>query len=264
MKKPYAHIITERQGAVMTLTMNRPAAMNAITPAMHHEMQAALDDFAADPSQQICVVTGAGARAFCAGSDLKEAARHAVTGYRYPQNGYAGLTERYDLTKPVIAAVNGVARGGGFEIALACDIIIAAETASFGLPEPLIGAVALAGGLHRLARQIGLKRAMGMALSAEPVTAQTGLEFGFVNEVVPPAELRAAVRRWCAAILRGAPLAVRATKAIMMRGLDEPSLAEALKAQAAYPEFIACRGAEDALEGPRAFAEKRKPDWKGV
>ena len=143
---------------VTTITLNRPEVMNALNPAMHVELQETFDTFAADPDQFICVVTGAGDRAFCAGSDLKAAVTNGHRGY--PKNGYAGLIERFDCPKPIIAAVNGVALGGGFEVALACDIIIASESASFGLPEPLVGAVALGGGVHRLARQIGLKQSI--------------------------------------------------------------------------------------------------------
>ena len=128
-------ITVERAARVTTITLNRPRVMNAINPAMHVELQTAFDDFAADPEQFICVVTGAGERAFCAGSDLKALDRHGG----YPKNGYAGLIERFDLNKPVIAAVNGLALGGGFEIALACDLIIASENAGFGLPEPWSG-----------------------------------------------------------------------------------------------------------------------------
>ena len=253
----------EVRGHVTTLTMNRPAVMNAINPAMHTEMQAALDAFASAPDQYICVITGVGDRAFCAGSDLKAAAQAGISSSQYPKNGYAGLIERYDLIKPVIAAVNGMALGGGFEIALACDVIVASENAKFGLPEPLVGAVALGGGLHRLARQIGLKQAMGMVLSAESVTARRGEQLGFVNEVVPLFELQAATDRWCEKILKCAPLAIRASKETIMRGLDEPSLAAALQGQRTYPAFAAWRSAQDTIEGPRAFAEKRAPRWQG-
>ena len=258
----YEFIRVTEADRITTITLARPQAMNAVTPAMHAELQRAFDRFAAADDQYIAVVTGAGDRAFCAGSDLKEAASRGIVG-AYPQNGYAGLIERFDLTKPVIAAVNGVALGGGFEIALACDIILASDNAKFGLPEPLVGAVALGGGLHRLARQIGLKQAMGMILTSRMVTAADGVRLGFVNEVVPPAELPEAVARWCAAILKGAPLAVRASKETVMRGLDEPSLADALRGQERYPAFAQWRGAEDTQEGPRAFAEKRAPVWKG-
>lgn len=253
------YIAVTSDGPVTTIRLNRPEVMNSINPAMHHELQAAFDAFAADSSQFVAVVTGTGERAFCAGSDLK--ARDL--GAAYPASGYAGLIERFDLNKPVIAAVNGLALGGGFEVALACDIIIASETASFGLPEPLVGAVALGGGMHRLARQIGLKQAMGMILTSARVSAAEGLRLGFVNEVVAPDDLPAATQRWCEAILRGSPMSIRASKQTVMRGLDEPSLATAIAHQADYPAYSAWRTSEDAQEGPRAFAEKRPPVWQG-
>jgi enoyl-CoA hydratase/carnithine racemase len=250
---------------VTTITLNRPEVMNALHKPMHFELQEAFDRFAADDAQRVCVVTGAGDRAFCAGSDLKAAAKAAdITGGGYPKNGYAGLIERFDLYKPVIAAVNGVALGGGFELALACDIIVAAENARFGLPEPLVGAVALGGGLHRLARQVGLKQAMGMILTALPVGAAEGLRLGFVNEVVAADELAAASARWSEQILKCAPLAIRASKETVMRGLDEPSLAESLRRQHSYPGYMVWRTAADTREGLLAFAEKRPPRWRGV
>jgi crotonobetainyl-CoA hydratase len=248
-------IKVETSGHVTTITLNRPEAMNAINPQMQQALQEAFDAFAADPAQRVAVVTGAGERAFCAGSDLK------ATSAPYPRSGYGGLAERFDLFKPVIAAVNGLALGGGFEIALACDIIVAAETASFGLPEPLVGAVALGGGVHRLARQIGLKPAMGMLLACRRVDARQALAFGLVNEVVPADQLQAAVDRWCADILMAAPSAVRATKEAALRGLDEPTLAAAMRAQSSYPEWRAHFGSANAGEGRRAFVEKRPPRW---
>ena len=252
-------VTVERAGRVTTITLDRPEVMNAINPAMHAALQVAFDDFAADPEQFIAVVTGAGERAFCAGSDLKALDRHGG----YPKNGYAGLIERFDLAKPLIAAVNGVALGGGFEIALACDLIVASENASFGLPEPLVGAVALGGGLHRLSRQIGLKPAMGLILSSRRVSAAEGLRLGFVNEMVPADQLNTAVRRWCADILRGSPMSIRASKETVMRGLGEPDVARAMRNQPTYPAYAAWRASEDAREGPAAFAEKRPPVWKG-
>lgn len=255
----FQHIRVDRANRVTKVTLDRPAVMNAINPIMHRELEAAFDAFAADAEQFICVVTGAGERAFCAGSDLKAIDRHAG----YPAHGYAGLIERFDLDKPLIAAVNGLALGGGFEIALACDIIIAAPHASFGLPEPLVGAVALGGGVHRLVRQIGLKRAMGALLTSQRMSAEDGLGLGFVNEIAAPGALDATVERWCKAILRGAPLSVRATKELARRGLDEPSLAAAMSQQEGYPAFSAWRRSEDLKEGARAFAERRPPVWTG-
>jgi crotonobetainyl-CoA hydratase len=242
-------------GHVTTITLNRPEVMNAINTPMHDELQVAFDVFAADPGQWVCVVTGAGDRAFCAGSDLKATAASGKHG-TYPRSGYAGLIERFDCNKPIIAAVNGVALGGGFEIALACDILIAADSARFGLPEPLVGAVALGGGLHRLARQIPLKQAMGMIMTSRQVPAEEGLRMGFVNEVVPAAELRAATQRWVEQILRASPIAIRTSKAVVHRGLAESSVAEGMANQATYPEFAAWCTSDDSREGPRAFAEK--------
>jgi crotonobetainyl-CoA hydratase len=260
----YEFIQVESRGQVTTVTLSRPQVLNAIHRPMHAELQAAFDAFAAAPDQYICVVTGAGDRAFCAGSDLKAAAASGALGDGYPKNGYAGLIQRFDLTKPLIAAVNGLAFGGGFEIALSCDLIIAVEHARFALPEPLVGAVALGGGLHRLARQIGLKQAMGMILTGRQVGASEGARLGFVNEVVEPAQLTAAVDHWCAQILSCAPLAIRASKETVMRGLDEPSLQDAIRNQERYPGFAVWKGAEDTREGPRAFAEKRPPVWRGA
>jgi enoyl-CoA hydratase/carnithine racemase len=248
----------DHSGNTTKITLDRPEVMNCISMDMHHELQDAFDAFAADPAQRVCVVTGAGEKAFCAGSDLKGGG-----GKSYPKNGYAGLVERFDLNKPIIAAVNGVALGGGFEIVLACDIVIAAEAASFGLPEPRVGAVAVAGGLHRLARQIGLRQAMGVVLSSRRFSATEGLRMGFVNEVAASGELSAAVSRWCADIVKGAPLAISASKETMLRGLDEPTLADALRNQSTYPAFAAHASSEDLREGVRAFAEKRPPAWAG-
>ncbi|WP_157219200.1 enoyl-CoA hydratase-related protein [Flavisphingomonas formosensis] len=255
-------ITVDHAGPVTTITLNRPEVMNAINIEMHHELQAAFDAFAADPDQFACVVTGAGDRAFCAGSDLKAAAAGGIPA-AYPRNGYAGLIERFDCPKPFIAAVNGVALGGGFEVALACDIIVASDRASFGLPEPLVGAVALGGGLHRLARQMPLKQAMGAILASRRIGAEEGLRMGFVNEVVPAADLAAATQRWVDDIVRASPVAVRTSKAVVTRGLAEPSVESAMRHQKDYPEFVAWRASEDAREGPRAFAEKRKPNWTG-
>ncbi|MFC0590733.1 enoyl-CoA hydratase-related protein [Novosphingobium aquiterrae] len=253
-------ITIEVSGGVRRVTLNRPDQLNAITMQMHAELEAAFDAFAAACDEHICLVTGAG-RAFCAGTDLKEA---ASSGNRaYPAHGYAGLIERFDCPKPFVALVNGLALGGGFELALACDLILAAESARFGLPEPLVGAVALGGGLHRLARQAPLKQAMGMILSAQPVSADDGFRMGFVTEVVPDGELDAAAARWCAALLRGSPVSLRASKAIVQSGLAEPDVAAAMRAQPDMQAFRDWRGSNDAREGPRAFAEKRPPQWTG-
>lgn len=251
-------IEVSKKQRITWVTINRPDKMNAITPEMHDDLQTAFDNFSADPEQFVCVITGAGEKAFSAGSDLTAGIHRD-----YPKNGYAGLIERFDLSKPVIAAVNGLALGGGFEIVLACDIVVASDTASFGLPEPLVGAVALGGGIHRLPRQIGLKNAMGLLLTSRRVDVQEAYRLGLVNEIVPAKTLEAAAQRWCEEILKGAPLSVRASKEAAMRGLEEDSLSAALKKQNDYPAYAQWRTSEDLKEGRAAFAEKRPPNWKG-
>jgi enoyl-CoA hydratase/carnithine racemase len=236
--------------------------MNALHSPSHFELEQVFNDFAADPEQWVAIVTGAGERAFSAGNDLKAQAAGLRTAN--PPTGFAGITTRYDLTKPLIAAVNGVAMGGGFEIALACDLIIASENAIFALPEPRVGLAALAGGLHRLPRQIGLKRAMGMILTGRRVSAAEGKELGFVNEVVAPGELMAAAIRWAKLICELSPMSIRASKQAVMNGLDEPSLQAALAGQNAYPAVAAMYRSADFIEGPKAFSEKRAPNWTGA
>jgi acetyl-CoA C-acetyltransferase len=180
-----------------------------------------------------------------------------------PATGFAGLTARWNLTKPVIAAVNGIAMGGGFEIALACDLVIAAEEALFALPEPKVGLAALEGGLHRLPRQIGLKRAMSLILTGRHVSAREGLELGFVNEVTSQAQLLARARHWAEEMLACSPMAIRASKEVVLKGLDEVSLRAALEAQIKYPALRALARSDDVREGPAAFVQRRAPDWKG-
>jgi crotonobetainyl-CoA hydratase len=258
---PYQFITVDRDGPVTTFTLNRPEVMNALHSPAHFELHEAFDAFAADPEQWVGIVTGAGERAFSAGNDLK----HQASGgeMKSPPSGFAGLTSRFDLTKPLIAAVNGVAMGGGFEIALACDIIIASESATFALPEPRVGLAALAGGLHRLPRSIGVKRAMGMILTGRRISAAEGLELGFVNEVTAPQDLMRTAREWAQRICELSPMSVRASKEAVLKGLDEPSLEAAIKGQGRYPAVSALFKSEDFVEGPRAFAEKRPPQWKG-
>lgn len=258
----YSTLDVRVDAGVTTITLNRPEVLNAVNQAMHDELQRAFDEFAGDDAQRIGVLRGAGDRAFCAGSDLKAIAAGGRPS-TYPASGYAGLIERFDLDKPVIAAVDGVAVGGGFEIALACDLIIATPRSRFGLPEPLVGAVALGGGMHRLARQVGLKQAMGLILTGDLIDADKAMGMGFVTELVEPEALDATVQGWCERMLRCAPLALCASKQAVMRGLDEPGLEAAMGAQSGYPAFERWVRSADRHEGAAAFAERRAPHWQG-
>jgi enoyl-CoA hydratase/carnithine racemase len=250
---------TETGDHILTVTLNRPEVMNALHPPANAELAGVFDDFAADEDLWVAIVTGAG-RAFSAGNDLKhQASGGDMSGQ--PSTGFAGLTARYDLLKPVIAAVNGVAMGGGFEIALACDIIVAGESALFALPEPRVGLAALAGGLHRLPRAIGTKRALGMILTGRRVSPTEGKELGFVNDVVPDAELLDAARGWAGQILECSPMSIRASKQAVYEGLEYAGVRAASEAK--YSAVREMAQSEDFVEGPKAFAEKRPPQWKG-
>ncbi|MBP7565342.1 MAG: enoyl-CoA hydratase/isomerase family protein [Burkholderiaceae bacterium] len=251
----------ERRGPVTVVTINRPEVRNALHRPASLELEQVFDDFAADPSAWVAIVTGAGDKAFCAGNDLKyQAAGNDTT---WPATGFGGLTARHDLDKPVIAAVNGLALGGGFEIALACDLIVAAEAAQFALPEPHVGLAATAGGLLRLPQQIAPKQAMGMILTGRRVGAAEGQALGFVNEVVPEGQALAAALGWAERILQGSPMAVRAAKALVRQGQSQPSLETSYPLQKQLPAVAALYASADKIEGPRAFAEKRKPVWQG-
>lgn len=253
------HTLLRVDGRVLHVTLNRPQVLNALHPPAHFELARILDAFACDSELWIAVVRGTGNRSFCTGTDLKVRAQQGRD--EYPPSGFAGLTHRFDLDKPVVAAVNGLALGGGLEIALACDLIVAAEHAKFAFPEPRVGLAAMSGGVHRLVRQLPDKVAMGLLLTGRHFSAQEALAYGLVNEVVPGARLDDAVQVWVEDMLACAPLALRATKQVARRNLDYPTLAEAIRGD--YPAAQRMQESEDAVEGPRAFAEKRAPAWQG-
>lgn len=254
------HILVGRDDAILWITINRPASLNSLNPLAHRELSAALDGYAADSTLLVAVITGAGERAFCVGSDLK--ARAAANADDHPSTGFGGISHRFDLAKPVIAAVNGLALGGGVEIVAACDLAIAADHAEFGLPEPRVGLAALGGGgLQRLARHLPLKYAMELVLTGRRFGAEEAKQIGLINAVVPRAELKARVRKMADAIIEGAPLAVQASKQVMLQSLAVPSLEAALRGS--YPAAARMLSSEDAKEGQRAFVEKRKPRWHG-
>ena len=255
----YEYSNVEKDGKLWVITLNRPERMNALHSPAHFELEEIFNEFSTDPDAWVAIITGSGERAFCAGNDL----RYQAEGGKLERNpmGFAGLTSRFDLKKPIIAAVNGVAMGGGFEIALACDLIIASENARFALPEPKVGLAALAGGMHRLPRQIGMKRAMGMMLTGRTVEAQEGLSLGFVNEVVAHEDLMDSAKKWAESIMECSPTSVRTTKDVAMSGLSHASLETAMEQK--YDSVVDLFKGEDFVEGPLAFSEKRKPNWTG-
>jgi enoyl-CoA hydratase/carnithine racemase len=256
----YEHVLVEREGAILWITINRPASLNALNPLAHREVSAALDTFAAEPELRVAVLTGAGNRAFCVGSDLKSRAERNADDH--PPTGFGGVSHRFDLMKPVIAAVNGLAIGGGVEIVAACDMAIATDHAEFSLPEPRVGLAALGGGgLQRLARNMPLKHAMDLVLTGRRIGALEAKAMGLINDVVPTAELRSRTRQVAEMIIAGAPLAIEASKQVMLQSLEMGSLEAALRAR--YPAAERMLASEDAKEGQRAFVEKRQPRWQG-
>lgn len=255
----YKFSLLEKKDHLWIVTLNRPERMNALHSPAHLELDKIFDNFQEDEEAWVAVITGAGDRAFSAGNDLKYQAEGGSM--ERVESGFAGLTSRYNLNKPLIAAVNGVAMGGGFEIALACDLIIASENASFALPEPKVGLAALAGGMHRLPRQIGLKRAMGMMLTGRNVLADEGKELGFVNEVVPQNELLVKAEEWAKMIMECSPVSIRTTKNVAINGLNYSSIEDAMNEK--YESVNTLFNSQDFIEGPLAFSQKRKPDWKG-
>jgi enoyl-CoA hydratase/carnithine racemase len=255
----YEHCSVVREGRITIVTIEREASHNALHFDAHLELSSVFDAFAADDDQWVAIITGAGQKAFCAGNDLKLVPE--IGPDKTPRYGFAGLTNRFDLSKPVIAAVNGVAMGGGFEIALACDIIVAHERAVFALPEPRVGLAALAGGIQRLALDIGLKRAMSLLLTGRRVSASEGLTLGFVSDVVSEDVLGAA-KRWADYILECSPLSVRATKDAAHKIINQ-YFSTTMTEEWEYPAMRTMLASEDAAEGPRAFTAKRPPTWKG-
>lgn len=256
-----------RQDRVLYVTLNRPAVHNALDTATHQALAAAWDELENDPELWLAVLTGTGDRTFSAGQDLKEAAAKVESGRRLSTfgsqdgPGWPRLTERFELSKPVIARVNGQALGGGFELALACDIIVAADHAEFALPEVRLGLVAGAGGVFRLGRQLPLKVAMGHLLTGRRMAADRAYALGLVNDVVPYGELDECVDGWVSDLLACAPLAVRATKEAAMRSLDL-GLEQSFATRYRWEERR--RGSRDAAEGVLAFAQKRPPRWEGA
>ena len=259
----YRFATYEKRGRIAYVTLNRPEVMNALHLEAHLELAEIWDDFRDDPDVWVAILTGSGERAFSAGNDLKATAERTangsdVQGLARPPVGR--ITRDFECPKPMIAAVNGVAVGGGLEMALACDIIVAADHARFGLPEPRVGLFAGAGGIHRLARQLPFKVAMGLLLTGRLFAAAEAHRIGLVNEVVPLADLMATAERWASEVLECSPLSVQLTKASALDGLQH-SVDDALARDHARVDRLLASA--DFVEGPKAFSEKRRPQWTG-
>ena len=254
----YAFITAERQGHILVVTMNRPDVYNAVHVDMHNEMAACWDDFAADPDLWVAVLTGAGDKAFCAGNDLKATAQGGNK-KPMPASGFAGLSSRFDLEKPIIAAVNGFAMGGGFETALSCDIILASDRAKFALPEVKVGFFAAASGVQRLSRYIGRLAAQEMMFTGRTILADEALAMGCVTQVHPHDDLMARAMEKAEQLCTVSPSAVKATK----RVLNDMYARDGMQGSIAYSrEVIAdLSKTEDFKEGVNAFVEKRAPKW---
>ncbi len=258
-------VLYEQKDRLVTITINRPEAMNAIDPETHQALVEAWTRFRDDDGAWVAILTGAGDRAFSAGADLKRMIPASFSGGRgynpvaHNAYGLGGITRGLEIWKPMIAAINGFCLAGGLEQALACDFRLAAEHARFGLTEVRWAIMPGAGGTQRLPRVVGLTKALEMILTAEQIDAQEALRIGLVSKVVPLPELMPAARALAETLCERGPLALRAAKEAVIRGLSLP-LADGLRLEA----FLAgtLRGTEDAVEGPRAFAEKRKPRFQ--
>jgi crotonobetainyl-CoA hydratase len=257
----YQYVLYEKRGRIAYVTLNRPEVMNALHPPLGVELNHVWSDFIADPDLWVAILTGAGERAFCAGADLKYRATVAdEAALRRPSGSRSHVLDR--CWKPIVAAVNGYAVGGGLELALRCDIIVAAEHAQFGLPEARRGLLADAGGVVVLPRRIPYRLAMGLILTGKFISALEAYRIGLINQVVPMGDLMAAAETWAGDILDCAPLAVQAAKQVVSNTIDLP-VEVAMSRIESFDAVRRLRESEDYVEGPRAFAEKRKPAWKG-
>jgi len=250
----------KKDGKIATITLNRPEALNAVNPEVTAELSEIFCDFRDDDNLFVAIITGAGERAFCAGADVGTTLPRMKTNRSQPWKMGATPMRGMDLWKPLVAAVNGLALGGGLEIVLACDIRIASEKALFGVPEVTLGLIPGWGGTQRLPRVIPKAIAAEMLLTGKPINAQEAYRIGLVNRVVPPAEVMNSAIQMANALCVPGPLAVRAAKQAMCQGLNR-TLEEGLALEYALEDLVMV--SEDFEEGTSAFLNKRKPVWKG-
>lgn len=250
----------KKEGKIAIFTINRPEAMNALNVETVRELLEAMVDFRDDPKLWVGIVTGAGEKAFCGGADIKDTLPFMKEHRRDPWSMPASIMRGLELWKPLIAAINGMALGGGLELALACDIRIAADNARLGTPEVNLGMIPGWGGTQRLPRVISKCKAAEILLMGKPVDAEEAYRIGLVNKVVPQAEVMTTAKEWAEAICQAGPLAVRAAKEAMVRGCDM-TLEDGLRLENSLVAYV--MGTEDFAEGTRAFVEKRKPEYKG-
>jgi enoyl-CoA hydratase len=255
------NLLLERDGAVATVTVNRPAVLNAMSLETLDELRRVMESLGRDETVRVVVITGAGEKAFIAGADINELARQTPTGGRdHAVKGQEVFDVIEQLGKPVIAALNGYALGGGCELAMACTLRVAADTAKLGQPEINLGLIPGYGGSQRLARLIGAGRALELMLTGQQITAQEAHRLGLVNRVVPAADLKNEVRALAALLASKPPIAMRYIIDAVNQGL-QMSLAEGLRFEATLFGLVA--STEDMREGTRAFLEKRKAEFKG-
>lgn len=258
LRDDYEHVLVERRDHVLEITLNRPDSRNSLHPPAHEELDQIFDSYFADSDLWVAIITGAGDAAFCAGNDLA----YTATGkpVYIPPNGFGGITWRATLPKPVIAAVNGFAMGGGFEIALSCHLVVADERAQFALSEVKVGLIAAAGGLARLPRAIPPKIANELALTGRRMLAEEAHRYGVVNRLAPAGNALEVARELASEIVSGSPTSVRLSLKYMEEARRFADEAEAAAAPSATVDELMT--SEDAMEGIRAFAEKRAPVWK--